>query len=107
MREGFLNVEKDVEFNASNYWPVGHKEWTEMKRTQKVTKVVQQMHVGQYFGEVELFTSKGFPSRIIAGSEKVMLVCFTKEMLEGLLTKEDIRRWVSGTLSSVQYVCWQ
>lgn len=51
LHTGILAVEKQVEVTYANMWPVASKKWGQLQRTQYVTKVLQHITPGMYFGE--------------------------------------------------------
>ena len=52
LHSGVLAVEKQIEVKYSNLWPSPKKgKWTHLNRTQHVTKILQHITSGMYFGE--------------------------------------------------------
>jgi CRP-like cAMP-binding protein len=89
LHSGLLAVQKQVEVHYSNLWPAAagggakkEQEWTHLKRTQNVNKVLQHIVPGMYFGQHEILTNTSVPCRVVVASEKAVLLGFPAEAME-------------------------
>ncbi|CDW84186.1 UNKNOWN [Stylonychia lemnae] len=91
---GTVHVQKEIQVQYTNYWPKGHQMWNMSTVTQKVNKTIQIISRGQYFGEEEILTNHVVSCNVVAGSENVELIGFTRDCLKKNLSSATISNWL-------------
>lgn len=77
-------------------WPVASKQWTQFQRTQHVTKVLQHVTPGMYFGEAEVLKGGTVSCRVSVASQRAILLGFPKDALEMFMDTKTRRDWLEN-----------